>query len=75
MTYWIYENWWGGHRATIHLASCHHCNNGKGTDKPINNSSSKWHGPFQMFKEADRLAVQTKGTVIKCKTCTPQYIY
>lgn len=75
MTYWFYENWFGRVRkAKIYLANCYHCNNGKGTEKATD-SLSIWHGPFQTFREAEKLAIQTGAVVSNCKTCNPQDPY
>jgi hypothetical protein len=59
--YYAYENWRArGHKAVVHVASCAHCNHGKGLTtgtKPQiyrgrKRENGKWHGPFETLTGA-----------------------
>jgi hypothetical protein len=75
-TYFVYEIRWGreySHRATIHLADCIHCNNGRGrkNSQDVTDSLSKWLGPFQTYQQALDAAKQTGKEAKRCRICAP----
>jgi hypothetical protein len=69
---WIYENWRAhAHRATVHVATCAHCNAGAGQRGGTDATNGRWHGPFRVGAEATDAAVHTGAEVRRCGHCRP----
>jgi hypothetical protein len=69
--FWIYENWVHDY-ATVHVADCPHCNQGRGTQGSTSNANSEWHGPFVTFAEAEAKAARTnRRDIRRCGHCRP----
>jgi len=70
-SFWVYENTPTNH-ARIHLGSCSHCNEGKGTHgHPGTGPTSKWHGPFGSYLKAEQKAKDTGKPYKVCAFCNP----
>lgn len=46
-TFWVYINE-PNDKALVHLASCSHCNDGKGRGVPRLDQNGKWIGPLDL---------------------------
>lgn len=69
---WIYENWRAnGHRATVHVASCAHCNAGAGRGGGTDAANGRWHGPFLTGPAATDAAARTVAEIRRCGHCRP----
>jgi hypothetical protein len=69
MQYWIYENW-THERARLHIGSCSHCNEGKGSQASSSVRNGQWHGPFDNLSEADRtMAALRRSDSSYCSHC------
>lgn len=69
MTYWVYENWMVN-KARIHFGSCSFCKEGKGTNKQKEEDlHGTWHGPFDSYQAAHKLAKSTGRRVSNCGHC------
>lgn len=72
MRFWIYENWRAnGHRATVHRASCGHCNDGEGQKGGTRSDNGRWLGPFAHVDEAEAAARTTGAGTRRCGVCRP----
>lgn len=56
-TYWVYENWTHDY-ATVHKASCSHCNDGRGSHGGASTRNGRWLGPYP---SEDRAMVVLRG--------------
>jgi hypothetical protein len=72
ISYFVYENWAAENKARIHYGHCKFCNYGKGIHPDAGNRNGCWHGPFNSFTEAKKVAVDTGRVVSVCKVCNPQ---
>jgi hypothetical protein len=69
--YWAYENWRAhGHRVTVHVAVCGHCNNGTGRGGTAL-ANGRWLGPFLTVGEALAAAPGLGVEVRRCRSCAP----
>ena len=72
MEFWVYENWQAhGHRATIHLAECGHCQYGQGQHPGSTTKHGTWHGPYESIQAAAMAAGSTGAQVRACRHCRP----
>ena len=73
MRFWVYENKIRN-RARIHTAECRYCNDGKGVGGAADNiEADQWHGPFDLFAEAESKAVSLgRKDVAACGACKPE---
>ena len=69
ISYFVYENWTAENKAKIHFGYCKFCNYGKGIHPDAGNRNGCWHGPFNSFTEAKKVAVDTGRLVSVCKVC------
>jgi len=70
MSYYFYENWPTGHKATIHLGCCSWCKEGRGCH-PVRSSAGngRWSVSFRTLQQAEAAAHNTKAKVSKCAHC------
>src|SRR5260370_41389045 len=68
--YFFHEHWTKGHRTTIHIGSCHHCNDGRGKETVARSpANAKWHGPFASLSEAVQYARMQNAPTNNIDTC------
>jgi hypothetical protein len=70
MAYFTYENWVRGY-AKVHLASCAHCDEGRGVHDAQDSYDGRWLGPFDQFTEAMSAAQATGRETSTCAHCVP----
>lgn len=69
--FWVYENW-PNDVATVHRASCSHCNDGHGVHAGTSTKNGEWLGPFATADEAFARAQRTgRRDIRRCGICSP----
>jgi hypothetical protein len=70
--YWVYENRRAhGHRTTLHVAACVHCNHGAGQRGGTRPDNGEWHGPFATLAAAEAKAAAIGGLARRSAVCVP----
>ena len=65
---WVYENW-THKKARVHDAKCVFCKDGAGIHPGTGDANRKWHGPFDSFADALRLARTQQPDARPCSVC------